>query len=105
MENNNINFKDVLKTAFILFIAFIIITSIIGVILFKIVIYKNPDSNNVIVTDTIYNKVTLDSIEYNIIKRDSIIYNITNKYEDEIKQANNISDSCAVELFKKLVQE
>lgn len=105
MENNNTNFKDVLKTAFILFIAFIIITSIIGVILFKIAIHKNPDNNNVIVTDTIYNKVTLDSIEYNIIKRDSIIYNITNKYEDEIKQANNINDSCAIELFKELVQE
>lgn len=105
MGNENTNFKYVLKTVFILFILFIIVTSIIGAILFKVVIHKNPDSNNIIVTDTIYNKVTLDSIEYNIIKRDSIIYNITNKYKDEIEQANNISDSCAIELFKELVQE
>lgn len=105
MGNENTNIKDVLKTAFILFIVFIILTIISIAILFKVVIHKDPDSNNVIVTDTIYNKVTLDSIEYNIIKRDSIIYNITNKYENEIKQANNISDSCAVELFKELVQE
>lgn len=92
-------------------IAFNIFMFIFGVIIgayftFYFLYNENKDNNDkIIISDTIYNKVTLDSIEYNIIKRDSIIYNITNKYEDEIKQANNISDSCAVELFKELVQE
>lgn len=58
--------------------------------------------NNDLLIDTSYNKVILDSIEYNIIKLDSTIVKLKIKYDDAIKKSHNISDSAAIELFKKL---
>ena len=60
-------------------------------------------ANQVIISDTTYNKVTLDSIEYNIIKKDSVIYKIKQEMKDEITKSFGLNDSAAVELFKKLV--
>lgn len=60
------------------------------------------DNKDVVLPDTIYNKVTLDSIEYNIIKKDSTIYKLKEKVKDEIEKALNADDSIAVEQFKSL---
>lgn len=58
---------------------------------------------NIIIPDTTYNKVVLDSIEYNIIKKDSVIYNIKQEMKDEVTKSFGISDSAAINLFKELV--
>lgn len=60
------------------------------------------DNKDVVLPDTIYNKVTLDSIEYNIIKKDSTIYKLKEEVKDEIEKALNVDDSIAVEQFKSL---
>lgn len=60
------------------------------------------DNKDVVLPDTTYNKVTLDSIEYNIIKKDSTIYKLKEKVKDEIEKALNADDSIAVEQFKSL---
>ena len=60
------------------------------------------DNKDVVLPDTIYNKVTLDSIEYNIIKKDSTIYKLKEEIKDEIEKALNADDSIAVEQFKSL---
>lgn len=56
----------------------------------------------IVVLDTTYNKVILDSIEYNIIKKDSIVYNLKQEMKDEISKSLSISDSDAINLFIKL---
>ena len=80
----------------ILFIAFII--------KYNIVYKQNKTTNNenIVLTDTTYNKVTLDSIKYNIIKKDSTIYKLKEEVKDEIEKALNADDSIAVEQFKSL---
>lgn len=60
------------------------------------------DNKDVVLPDTTYNKVTLDSIEYNIIKKDSTIYKLKEEIKDEIEKALNADDSIAVEQFKSL---
>lgn len=60
------------------------------------------DNKDVVLPDTTYNKVTLDSIEYNIIKKDSTIYKLKEEVKDEIEKALNADDSIAVEQFKSL---
>lgn len=60
------------------------------------------DNKDVVLPDTTYNKVTLDSIEYNIIKKDSTIYKLKEEVKDEIEKALNVDDSIAVEQFKSL---
>ena len=60
------------------------------------------DNKDVVLPDTAYNKVTLDSIEYNIIKKDSTIYKLKEEVKDEIEKALNADDSIAVEQFKSL---
>lgn len=60
------------------------------------------DNKDVVLPDTTYNKVTLDSIEYNIIKKDSTIYKLKEGVKDEIEKALNADDSIAVEQFKSL---
>ena len=63
---------------------------------------KSKTIENVIIYDTTYNKVILDSIEYNIIKKDSIIKHIKYEMQHEIKKVDAIDDSTAVKLFKQL---
>lgn len=60
------------------------------------------NANQVIVSDTIYNKVVLDSIEVNIKYKDSVIKHIKYEMQYEIKKVDTISDSATVELFKQL---
>lgn len=60
------------------------------------------DNKDVVLPDTTYNKVTLDSIKYNIIKKDSTIYKLKEEVKDEIEKALNVDDSIAVEQFKSL---
>lgn len=60
------------------------------------------DNKDVVLPDTTYNKVTLDSIEYNIIKKDSTIYKLKEEVKDEIEKALNADDSIAVKQFKSL---
>ena len=60
------------------------------------------DNKDIVLPDTTYNKVTLDSIEYNIIKKDSTIYKLKEEVKDEIEKALNADDSIAVEQFKSL---
>lgn len=57
------------------------------------------------VIDTSYNIITLDSIKYNIKEKDSVIIKLKTKYEEEVKDANNLDDASTVELFKKLVTD
>lgn len=80
---------------------------VFGIICFIVGFYtsnKNnkTDNNKIIITDTIYNKVTLDSIKYNIKIKDSIIVQLKNKIQYEVEQAINANDSVAVEQFKSL---
>lgn len=60
------------------------------------------DNKDVVLPDTTYNKVTLDSIEYNIIKKDSTVYKLKEEVKDEIEKALNADDNIAVEQFKSL---
>ena len=60
------------------------------------------DNKDVVLPDTAYNKVTLDSIEYNIIKKDSTIYKLKKEVRYEIEKALNANDSVAIEQFKSL---
>lgn len=59
----------------------------------------------VIVVDTTYNTVVLDSIKYNIIYRDSIIYNLKQEMQYEKDKVYNMSNNDAVKLFYELVSE
>lgn len=63
---------------------------------------KEINYDNVIIPDTTYNKVTLDSIEYNIYKKDSTIIELKKRTEYEMEQAINANDSVAVKQFYKL---
>lgn len=86
-------------------ICFIIV---FGIICFSVGYYIGNNNNektnydNMIVPDTIYNKVTLDSIEYNIHKKESIIIELKKRTEYEIEQAINANDSVAIKQFKEL---
>lgn len=59
----------------------------------------------VIVVDTTYNTIVLDSIKYNIIYRDSIIYNLKQEMQYEKDKVYNMSDNDAVKLFYELVSK
>ena len=80
----------------ILFIAFIIKYNIVHKQ------SKTTNNENIVLTDTIYNKVTLDSIKYNIIKKDSTIYKLKKEVRYEIEKALNANDSIDIEQFKSL---
>lgn len=63
------------------------------------------DKQTIIVVDTTYNTVTLDSIEYNIIYRDSVVYKLKQKMQYEKDKVLDMSDNDAVKLFYELVSE
>ncbi len=77
----------------------------ISIIYFVITIHgdKKINESDVIVVDTTYNKVILDSIDYNIKVKDSIIVNIKHELKYETEEAINANDSDAVKQFYKLV--
>lgn len=95
---NEVYYKVFKWTAIILTI--IAVIAIFGWITNKDYIKKE---NYIIQTDTVYNKVRLDSIEYNIIKLDSTVVKLKVKYDEVIEKSYNLGDSAAVELFFRLV--
>ena len=66
---------------------------------------KIKHEQTVIVVDTTYNTVVLDSIKYNIIYRDSIIYNLKQEMQYEKDKVYNMSNNDAVKLFYELVSK
>lgn len=55
--------------------------------------------------DTVINRIRIDSIEYYIRSKDNIINNIKIETKNEIENANALSDTASVELFKRLVSK
>lgn len=82
----------------------IILTIIVAIAIFGWITNKDyiKKQNYIIQSDTVYNKVRLDSIEYNIIKLDSTVVELKVKYDEAIEKSYNLGDSAAVELFKQL---
>lgn len=66
---------------------------------------KIKHEQTVIVVDTTYNTVVLDSIKYNIIYRDSIVYQLKQKMQYEKDKVLDMSNNDAVKLFYELVSE
>lgn len=67
---------------------------------------KNAASeDNLVVTDTTYNHIELDSITYKITIKDSIVYHLKIQSNEAIEKSYSISDSDAVVLFKQLTSE
>lgn len=85
----------------------VIIIAIIFFIIGYVVKQKEINNDKYIInkSDTVYNRIVIDSLEYNIIKKDSIIYNIKENVKEEINFAINADDSTTVMLFQKLVSE
>ena len=70
--------------------------------------YRKAKSNindNIVIQDTTYNYIILDSIKHRLIEKDSIIYNIKEDLKDDIQEAINANDSNVVKQFYKLVSE
>ena len=70
--------------------------------------YRKAKSNindNIVIQDTIYNYIILDSIKHRLIEKDSIIYNIKEDLKDDIQEAINANDSNVVKQFYELVSE
>lgn len=70
--------------------------------------YKKAKSNindNIVIQDTTYNHIILDSIKYRLIEKDSIIYNIKEDLKDDIQEAINANDSNVVKQFYELISE
>lgn len=66
---------------------------------------KNNINYNIVIQDTTYNHIILDSIKYRLIEKDSIIYNIKEDLKDDIQEAINANDSNVVKQFYELVSE
>ena len=66
---------------------------------------KIKNEQTIIVVDTTYNTVVLDSIKYNIIYRDSVVYKLKEEMKYEKDKVYNMSDNDAVKLFYELVSK
>lgn len=66
---------------------------------------KVKHEQTIIVIDTTYNTVVLDSIRYNIVYRDSVVYNLKQEIQYEKDKVYNMSNNDAVKLFYELVSE
>lgn len=66
---------------------------------------KSDINDNIVIQDTIYNHVTLDSIKYRLIEKDSVIYNIKEDLKDDIQEVINANYSDVVKQFYELVSE
>lgn len=70
--------------------------------------YRKAKSNindNIVIQDTTYNYIILDSIKHRLIEKDSIIYNIKEDLKDDIQETINANDSNVVKQFYELVSE
>lgn len=101
MQENKINKSNIIIT--------ILVCLLFGTLLY--IFYTNKynqrieNKQNIIVVDTTYNTITLDSIEYNIIYRDSIVYQLKQKMQYEKDKILDMSNDDAVKLFYELVSE
>ena len=66
---------------------------------------KIKNEQTIIVVDTTYNTIVLDSIKYNIVYRDSIVYKLKEEMEYEKDKVYNMSNNDAVKLFYELVSK
>ena len=66
---------------------------------------KIKHEQTVIVIDTTYNTVVLDSIKYNISYKDSVVYKLKQEIKDEKDKVYNMSNNDVIKLFYKLVSE
>lgn len=89
----------------------ILLLLIINLIVFSVgytIGYRKSKSNindNIVIQDTTYNHIILDSIKYRLIEKDSVIYNIKEDLKDDIQEAINANDSNVVKQFYELVSE
>lgn len=101
MQENKINKSNIIIT--------ILVCLLFDTLLY--IFYTNKynqrieNKQNIIIVDTTYNTVTLDSIEYNIIYRDSIVYQLKQKMQYEKDKVLDMSNDDAVKLFYELVSE
>lgn len=88
---------------------FILILIIIAIVTLNVIrggfIKIDDKSETITIIDTVYNYITIDSIRYNIQVKDSIIKEIRYEYETKYIEAENLDDSSAVELFKRLCSD
>lgn len=101
MQENKINKSNIIIT--------VLVCLLFGTLLY--IFYTNKynqrieNKQNIIIVDTTYNTITLDSIEYNIIYRDSIVYQLKQKMQYEKDKVLDMSNDDAVKLFYELVSE
>ena len=101
MQENKINKSNIIIT--------ILVCLLFSTLLY--IFYTNKynqrieNKQNIIIVDTTYNTITLDSIEYNIIYRDSIVYQLKQKMQYEKDKVLDMSNDDAVKLFYELVSE
>ena len=89
--------------AVIITIVIFFVLNVIGLTYFnKCSNNKSTEHDTILIVDTSYNKIVLDSIEVNIKYKDSVIKHIKHEMQDEIKKVDTISDDNAVKLFKQL---
>lgn len=83
----------------------IIILFIIFIITFLLVIKNQHNKNKIILQDTTYNHITLDTINKTIHTKEEIIIDLKYRKDEDIKNALNADCTTAVNQFKELVAE
>lgn len=83
----------------------IIILFIIFIITFLLVIKNQNNKNKIILQDTTYNHIILDTINKTIHTKEEIIIDLKYRKDEDIKNALNADCTTAVNQFKELVAE
>lgn len=83
----------------------IIILFIIFIITFLLVIKNQNNKNKIILQDTTYNHIILDTINKTMRTKEEIIIDLKYRKDEDIKNALNADCTTAVNQFKELVTE
>lgn len=83
----------------------IIISFIIFIITFLLVIKNQNNKNKIILQDTTYNHIILDTINKTIHTKEEIIIDLKYRKDEDIKNAINADCTTAINQFKELVTE
>lgn len=83
----------------------IIILFIIFIITFLLVIKNQNNKNKIILQDTTYNHIILDTINKIIHTKEEIIIDLKYRKDEDIKNALNADCTTAINQFKELVTE
>lgn len=83
----------------------IIILFIIFIITFLLVIKNQNNKNKIILQDTTYNHIILDTINKTIHTKEEIIIDLKYRKDENIKNAINADCTTAINQFKELVTE